>query len=222
MCGRMTQHVNLNPVFEKYQLSPETPRPNLEPRYNGSPGQDFAAVRYEDDNRTLAMIRWGFAAPWVVVVWGTGFANARSETVHEKPAFRDAFENRRCIIPASGWFEWTGPRGAKQPHWIRPKSADMFALAGIWSRCENGGEPVDTFAVLTTDVAPAIAHLHHRQPVILDEAGVEVWLDAHAATEQVLGTALKPASGAFDSWPVNRAVNNPGNNWQGLTERLAA
>ena len=145
-----------------------------------------------------------------------------NETVHEKPAFAHAFTNTRCIIPANGWFEWTGPRGAKTPYWIRLQSTNVFALAGIWSRCENGGDPVDTFAVLTTDAAPAIGHLHHRQPVILDEAGVDVWLDPEETQDNLRATIQQPAQAAFESWPVTREVNDLRQDGAWLIDGIAA
>ena len=188
MCGRMTQNLNLKTIFEKYRIPSQIGEPDLQSRFNGAPGQDFATVRNEEGTRCLARTRFGFAAPWVVALYGTGNINARSETVHEKPAFREAFANTRCVIPANGWFEWTGRRGAKQPHWIRPQACDLVSLAAVWSRWESGedDEYIDTFAVLTTDAAPAISHLHHRQPVMLDDAGVDVWLDLEETGENLL------------------------------------
>ena len=84
-----------------------------------------------------------------MALYGGGLINARSETVHENPAFRDAFASTRCVITANRWFEWTGPRGAKQPNWIRRANEEVVSLAGIWSRWQGGDEHVDAFAVLT-------------------------------------------------------------------------
>ena len=222
MCGRMTQNVNAKTLVEKYALGPETRAVHLEPQFNGAPGQEFATVRHEDGTRCLATARFGFAPPWVVALYGDGLINARSETVHEKPAFGEAFATKRCVIPVNGWFEWTGPRGAKQPHWIRPQAEDLLSVAGIWSRWQGGDEHVDTFAVLTTDAAPAIAHLHHRQPVLLDDVGVDVWLDPGAAQDHLLATVQEAADGAYEAWPVSREVNDPGHEGAWLIARLAA
>ena len=108
--------------------------------------------------RTLAKLRWGLVPWWSKdLKLGAKMINARSETVHEKPAFRVAFRRRRCVVPVNGWFEWRRENGEKQPYWIRPAGAEAFSLAGLWERWEKGDEPVETFTVLTTAASPALA-----------------------------------------------------------------
>ena len=107
--------------------------------------------------------------------------------------------------------------------WIRyDHYAELFSLAGIWSQFEDSDGHVDTFAVLTTDAATAIAHLHHRQPVLLDDAGVDGWLDPEAEEQELLATVQRPADGACDAWPVSRDVSDPRHNGAWLVERIAA
>ena len=89
---------------------------------------------------------------------------ARSETVHEKPAFRSTFRRRRCVVPVNGWFEWRRENGEKQPYWIRPAEAEMFSLAGLWERWEKGDDPVETFTVLTTGASPSLVDIHASKP----------------------------------------------------------
>lgn len=106
MCGRNTPDLNLKMLFERYPLSAASPALNVRPRYNGCPTQDFAVVRRDGEERTLAKLRWGLVPAWAkdLKMWAR-VINARSETVHENPAFRSAFRRRRCVVPVNGWFE---------------------------------------------------------------------------------------------------------------------
>ena len=212
MCGRITQDLNLKTLFTRYGLAPESPALNLAPRYNGCPTQDFAACRAKRDGRTLVKLRWGLVPGWAKdLKLGARMINARSETVHEKPAFRSAFRRRRCVIPVNGWFEWRREGGEKQPYWIRPADAEVFSLAGLWERWNRGEEPVETFTILTTAVSPALADIHHRQPVIVDGDEVEEWLDPASSSERLLELARAAYAGPFDRWRVSRAVNSSRN-----------
>ena len=213
VCGRITQDLNLRTLFAMYRLATTTASINHAPRYNGCPTQEFVACRADGDGRTLAKLRWGLVPMWARdLKSGARMINARSETVHEKPAFRSAFRRRRCAIPVNGWFEWRRARGEKQPHWIRPRNCDLFTLAGMWERWDKGDEPVETFTILTTAASPALAELHHRQPVIVEGGDVNEWLDPTTRLERLLEMARAPFDGPFDAWPVSRAVNNARNN----------
>ena len=212
MCGRITQDLNLKTLFGLYGLSPTSPRLNLARRYNGCPTQEFVACRASGETRTLAKLRWGLVPAWAKdLKLGARMINARSETVHEKPAFRSAFRRQRCVIPVNGWFEWQREGGEKQPYWIRHGTADVFSLAGLWERWEKGEEPVETFTILTTAVSPALADIHHRQPVIVDDGEVDAWLDPESPFERIVEMARAAFAGPFDRWRVSRAVNNARN-----------
>ncbi len=137
--------------------------------------------------------------------------NARSETVHEKPAFRAAFRRRRCAVPVNGWFEWRRENGEKQPYWIRPANADVFSLAGLWDRWEKEDEPVETFTVLTTAASPALADIHHRQPAIIEDATLDEWPGPGTSSERVLALAGAANEGPFDTRAVSTRVNSPRN-----------
>ena len=223
MCGRITQDLNLKTLFAQYRLSRAAPALNLAPRYNGCPTQDFVACRREGEERTLAKLRWGLVPPWARdLKMGARMINARSETVHEKPAFRSAFRRRRCVIPVNGWFEWRREGGEKQPYWIRRENAEVFSLAGLWECWGKGEEPVETFTVLTTAVSPALADIHHRQPVIVEDGDVDEWLNPVTSSERLIAMARAACEGPFDRWPVGRAVNNPRNNAPELIQPVAA
>ena len=142
---------------------------------------------------------------------GARMINARSETVHEKPTFRVAFRRRLCVVPVNGWFEWRRENGEKQPYWIRPAGADALSLAGLWERWEKGDDPVETFTVLTTGASPSLADLHHRQPVIVEDAVLEEWLDPGTSSERLLALAGAANDGPFDTRAVSTRVNSPRN-----------
>ena len=223
MCGRITQDLNLKTLFAMYRLSPGTLAPNLAPRYNGCPTQEFAAVRRDGEEPAIAKLRWGLVPWWAKdLKAGARMINARSETVHEKPAFRAAFRSRRCVIPVSGWFEWRREGGEKQPYWIRPESAEMFSLAGLWERWEKGEDPIETFTILTTAASPALADIHHRQPVIVAEGNLDDWLDPASPADRLFELARGACEGPFDRWPVSRAVNYARNDAPELLHRVEA
>ena len=212
MCGRITQDLNLKMLFDRYRLSGAVPALNLAPRYNGCPTQDFAAVRHTGEERTLGKLRWGLVPAWSKdLKMGARMINARSETVHEKPAFRSAFRRRRCVIPVNGWFEWRRENGEKQPYWLRLAGEEVFSLAGLWERWEKGGDPVETFAVLTTGASPALADIHHRQPVLVEDEALDDWLDPETSSERLLSLAVAANDGPFERRAVSTRVNSARN-----------
>ena len=214
MCGRITQDLTLTMLFDRYRLSRSgtSPALNVRPRYNGCPTQDFVAIRQGGEERTLAKLRWGLVPSWAKdLKLGAKMINARSETVHEKPAFRVVFCRRRCVVPVNGWFEWRRENGEKQPYWIRPAGAEALSLAGLWERWEKGDKPVETFTVLTTAASPALADLHHRQPVIVEDAVLDEWLDPGTPSERLLALAGAANDGPFDTRAVSTRVNSPRN-----------
>ena len=131
MCGRITENLKLDALVEKFRVRLGLDREmDLTPHYNGAPGQDFVAVRSLGKERVLVELQWGDIPAWARNQPGAKrLINARSETVLEKPSFRSAFRQRRCVVPVNGWFEWRPEDGHKQPYWIRPEDADVFTLA---------------------------------------------------------------------------------------------
>ena len=139
MCGRFTQKMTWQEIHTLYRMPERTTPLNLHPRYNGCPTQDFAACRLEaSGTRSVAKLRWGLVPAWAKdPKMGSRLINARSETVHEKPAFRAAFRRRRCLIPADGWLEWRNDGSAKQPYFITAASREPVSFAGLWERWEQ-------------------------------------------------------------------------------------
>src|SRR6185295_17988739 len=150
-------------------------------RFNIAPTQQAPVVRTaKDGTREVALLRWGLVPFWAKdLKVGTQMINARGETVAEKPAFRHALQQRRCIVPATGFFEWRGEPGRKQAFAITVPERPLFGFAGLWERWkpkDGAGEAVDTFTIVTTDANASVAPIHDRMPVILPEAAYDEWL----------------------------------------------
>jgi putative SOS response-associated peptidase YedK len=180
MCGRFTQLFTWRDLFELYALS-NVDAPNLRPSWNVAPAQDVGVVVEEDGGRLLKTMRWGLIPSWAKEEKiGNSLINARLETAATKPAFRAAWKARRCLIPASGFYEWRAmPQGlskkpAKQPFYISRKDGQPLTFAGLWERW--GKEGLLSCTILTTEAGGTIRELHDRMPVMLDKRSVEGWL----------------------------------------------
>ena len=212
MCGRFTQKATWKEIHTLYRMPAQTAPLNLRPRYNGCPTQDFAAVRLDGSKRTVAKLRWGLVPGWATdTKIGSRLINARSETVHRMPAFRAAFRQRRCLVPASGWFEWCQEESGKQPWFITAADRVPVSFAALWERWGEGDEPLETFTILTTAAAPTLSDIHHRQPAIIKPDDFEEWLARETETERLLALARRAYEGPFDRWPVSLRVNNARN-----------
>jgi putative SOS response-associated peptidase YedK len=143
--------------------------------------------------------------------------NARSETIAGKPAYRSAFRRRRCLVPADGFFEWRkgveaqGKKGPKTPFWIHRVDGEPFAMAGLWEKwAPEGGAPIFSFTIITTEAAPEIRDIHHRMPVILPVSAHGPWLDTSSSEADLL-PLLRPRGGGLHAYPVSTLVNSPRN-----------
>ncbi len=186
--------------------------PDLAPRYNIAPTQPVAAVRVADAGRELARLRWGLIPPWAKDR-KLAQINARSETAADKPMFRTAFRKRRCLIPASGFIEWThtGAR-KKQPFCIRLIDDKPFAFAGLWERWQGPDGPVDSCAILTAEANELVRPVHERMPCILDRRHFGQWLDPTEQDAAALAPLLRPfAADRRRAYPVSPLVNSPKN-----------
>lgn len=201
MCGRFTiTHPN-EALAALFDAAPGNDLPPV-PRYNICP-TDPVAVVTSDGARRLRSMRWGFLPLWYKSPTdGPLIINARSETVATKPAFRDAVRSRRCIIPASGFYEWqTADDGTKLPWYFTRKDGQPMALAGLWQRWGEG----DTCAIISTGAGPGMAGLHHREPVILEAADWPLWLGEAGHGAAVL---MRASAEVMACHRVDRAVNS--------------
>ena len=225
MCGRFTLRTPAHRLAEAFGVDA---LPNLAPRYNIAPTQDVVAIRHADDGRELTMLRWGLIPGWAKdPAIGARMINARAETVAEKPSFRAAFRQRRCLIAADGFYEWRttaeAPKAPKQPYYIRLESDAPFAIAGLWERWRDpAGATIESCTLITTEANPALAPIHHRMPVILAPADYDAWLEPRPASAAALHDLLRPYPGAaMTAFPIGRHVNNVRNDDPACIEALA-
>jgi putative SOS response-associated peptidase YedK len=231
MCGRYSLFTPPEDLAERFDVSVR----DHQPRYNAAPGQELPVV-VGDGGRELRHQRWGLVPSWSDDDSG-GLINARAETVADKPAFRAAYESRRCLVPADGFYEWVerDAGGGKQPYRVAFEDDRPFAMAGLWERWtpeqkqtgldefgaggpDRSAEPIETFTVLTTEPNDLVASLHHRMAVILPPAAESAWL-AGESPEDV----FEPHPGEeMRAYPVSTAVNDPANDTASLVEPVEA
>jgi putative SOS response-associated peptidase YedK len=206
MCGRFTLAVDAAELAAAFELVGKI---QLEPRYNIAPTQPVAAVRLGAAGPELAELRWGLVPRWADdPKIGHRLINARSEGVADKPAFREAFRQRRCLVPSTGFYEWRTEGRRKLPYLVRRRDRRLFAIAGLWERWRGPQGPLESCTLLTRPSAGPVASLHDRMPVVLTPAEARPWLDPGADPE---GTtlALPFDADAWEAVPVNPAVNDP-------------
>ncbi len=223
MCGRFT--LSLPTYSDLANLLGATPDPAIEalyrPRYNVAPTNVHLVLRAHEGHRELVPARWGLINHWAKDASSAARQiNARSETARQRPAFRDALERRRCVVPADGFYEWTGPKGARRPLWFHAPSGGLLHLAGLYESWRNPetGEPVRTFTILTTAANDLIAPMHDRMPAILSADDVDAWLAVpdgvakedgeEAVSAEEASALLRPAANdALVPRPVSTRVN---------------
>jgi putative SOS response-associated peptidase YedK len=210
MCGRYTLTSSPEQVARRFGLAAPVP---LAARYNAAPGQQVAtiAVSCPGELPQLALRRWGLVPAWAKDPRvGARLINARSETAAERPAFREAFRRRRCLVPADGFYEWDARRAPRQPYHVALASGEPFGIAGLWERWTgSGGEAIESVALLTTAANERLRPLHHRMPAILAPADQAAWLDPGLSDPATLRVLLAPAaSDAIALRPVGLLVND--------------
>jgi putative SOS response-associated peptidase YedK len=213
MCGRFTLRLSpseLRRIFDVLRA------PEWTPRFNIDPTQDVVAVRRVNQDRQLALLRWGLIPSWAREERiGARLINAQSETVHEKPSFRSAFKERRCLVVADGFFEWKQEGKKKQPYYFRLKDERPFAFAGLW---EKWGA-IESCTILTTTPNELVLPLHNRMPVILAPNDYDLWLDQSVTAREQLQHLFEPyPPDEMVADPVNPIVNNVRNNGQQCVE----
>ena len=169
--------------------------PDFPPRYNIAPTQPVAIVRQDfQAAHQFALVRWGLIPGWVKDPREfSTLINARAESAAEKPSFRAALRHRRCLVPANGFYEWTGRAGHKLPHLIRRPQAALMAFAGLWEHWLGAdGSEFDTMAILTVAANATVSAVHDRMPLILAEADFNRWLDCRGGSAEGIGDLMEP------------------------------
>ena len=211
MCGRfsLTQSVaTLSDAFDLDEL------PEWQPRYNIAPTQTVLAIAALPDKAPQArLFRWGLVPSWATdLTIGAKLINARAETVAEKPSFRSAFKQRRCLVLADGFYEWQRTdRKTKQPYYFQLADRQPFAFAGLWERWHGDDHVVETCTILTTQANAVLQPVHDRMPVIVAPEHYNRWLDATTVNEALQRLLHPYAADAMQSHPVSTVVNKPTN-----------
>ncbi|KJS11405.1 MAG: hypothetical protein VR67_14005 [Peptococcaceae bacterium BRH_c8a] len=217
MCGRFIMTVDFEMIKAAFRLRAELY--DLQPRYNIAPGQDIPVITNTPGGREISPMRWGLIPHWAKdTKIGYKMINARAETVGEKPAFKGAFRRRRCLIPASGFYEWKKEGKVKQPMLITLPGEKVFALAGIWEHwLAPDGSMVYSCSIITTKPNKYLEGIHNRMPVILaGEQEYEPWLSLDDPL--FLQHLLRPYEGDMSVYPVTTRVNSPLDDDPGLIE----
>ncbi len=224
MCGRYGLFHEASEIAAAFGADLTRLDPPWTPRYNVAPSQGAPVIVPRDGEGRVALIaRWGLIPRWVrdPSEFRATLINARAETAHAKPSFRDAFKKSRCLVPASGFYEWSpGPDGGpKRPWFVRRRDGGPLALAGLLSRRDDG----DTFAVLTTRPNALLAKIHDRQPVIVPDGLHDAWFDPERRDAAALSDLLEPIDPeALEAVPVGTRVNAPRNDGPDLIEPTGA
>ena len=218
MCGRYTNLLSWREIVELYEITNLDFRPNLAARYNVAPSQDVPIVKA---GRELAVVRWGLIPSWSKdekIAYRT--INARAETVAEKPAFRASFKARRCLVPATGFYEWqVREKGRKQPYYIYGREGRPLTFAGLWESWKGPDGVIESCSIIVTDANKFMKPMHHRMPVILDPAAFDAWLDPARDGRDL----LRPCPDDWlEAYPVSTHVNKPANDDEKCIEPVSS
>jgi putative SOS response-associated peptidase YedK len=221
MCGRYA--ITTAPEAMR-QLFGYLEQPNFPARYNIAPTQPVPIVRLNQGKRQFALVRWGLIPYWVKDP--RNFAQlhvARSESVNDKPAFRNAMKRRRCLLPADGFYEWS-EHGPKRPFFVRPTAAGPIAFAGLWETWMGpNGEEVESVAIITTPANRLLRTIAERMPAILPPAAFDMWLDCASVDAETAAAFLLPApEEMLEAYEVSTAVNRAANDGPQLLMPVAA
>ena len=236
MCGRYAQSADMRELMEQFEVTGNSPTNSIPVNWNIAPTNPIYIVRESMQEqsivkRDLAVVSWGLIAPWLsdpaeAKASQSRAINARSESVHEKPTFRDGFKSRRCLIPAQGYYEWATALGKfrpKQAFYISSRDGQQLSIAGIWSswRAPNG-EVFETASIITQEAQGELATIHSRMPVFMPHNRWQAWLDPMNKDVEHLRNLMvidSPES-IVTAHPVSTAVNSVANNGQSLIEPI--
>jgi putative SOS response-associated peptidase YedK len=212
VCGRYAFYSPLEAVTRLFGV---TPAAAIAPRYNIAPTQFVPIVRCDAEGvRRLALLYWGLVPFWAKEKSiGARMINARAETVAEKPAFRAAYRQRRCLVLAGGYYEWQATPSGKQPYFIKASASEPFAMAGLWESWleREGGDPLESCTIITTQAYGVAASIHDRMPLILPRAAYNTWLAPATPVAEIDALASSEVTTELVATTVSRRVNSSRN-----------
>lgn len=224
MCGRYVISSPYDIIKESFSI--DSAQEDFTPNYNVCPTQHIPAILNENGKNVLTKIHWGLVPSWAKdKSMAVRMINARSETISEKPSFRNAFKKRRCLIPANGYYEWKGEKGNKEPYYITSATGELFAFVGLWERWTDkespDSSPLNSCTIVTTAASPSIQHIHDRMPVILAPQCYEAWLNPKLEDSNELNRMLQNGLvQELEYYKVSKAVNLVRNNGPELIQRI--
>lgn len=220
MCGRFALIISQAELEKIFGLRLDE---EFNPRYNIAPSQTVPVITFQekDKKKKISSMKWGLVPSWAKdPSIGDRMINARSETIHEKPSFRNAFQRRRALIPASGFFEWKREGNAKTPYFIGMKEMKTFAFAGLWERWIHDDNFLETFTILTTEANELVRLIHDRMPVIIPENAYDKWLHPSTDLSQIIPLLAPYPEDTMQAYPISKLVNNPKNDGPEILERV--
>ena len=221
MCGRYLIISSPEAIRALFGYSEQ---PNFPPRYNVAPTQPIPIVRLHEGKRQFALVRWGLIPAWVKDPKAYSLIlQARSDSVIDKPSFRNAMKRRRCLIPADGFYEWNEAATPRRPYVVRPRHGGPVAFAGLWeSWMGPNGEELETAAVITTDANKTLHPIHHRMPVVIPPEAFDFWLSPKVDALTAAALLVPAPESLFEAYEISAAVNRVANDSAELLEPLAA
>ncbi|HVS27903.1 MAG TPA: SOS response-associated peptidase [Burkholderiales bacterium] len=227
MCGRFDYHHSIDQAAKAFGVDADRsrPLPSFTPSYNIAPSQPAVVGTCIDSSaRVLMVMSWGLLPHWAdPAKLTTRPINARAETAHQLPMFRSSFKSKRCLIAADGFYEWKQTPTGKMPHYIALAGGETFAFAGLWDAWQpkDGGDPVYTCTILTTEPNEFMAEVHNRMPAILKPDDYSEWLDpTYQNVDGLMSLISSGRAPKLRAWPVSKLVNSPKNNNRKLIEPM--
>jgi putative SOS response-associated peptidase YedK len=224
MCGRFTLTATVDQLVDRFDVEFFLEQEEYLPSYNVAPSQSVLAVINNGSHKRMGFLRWGLIPPWAKdMSIGYKMINARAETLSEKPSFRNAYKNKRCLIVADSFYEWKRiDSKTKTPMRIKLKSDELFAMAGLWESWKSPeGKTIYSCSVITTQPNELVQDIHDRMPVILKPEDEKNWLDPSISDTSKLQSLLKPLEPSLmEAYEVSPLVNSPKNNSIQLIQKI--